>query len=424
VLGSEVDSNEAALAACGLSGVDSTPAFFANDELGNDVMTGPFAFALRERPDLIDRLRLVVQRHDLLPHEAAVPYALTGKKVGQPTMAGLGAHLQRYFADQAREAGETRKTPFSYVLASAQAIPSDNTAAFVATGTHPGSARPLRINVDNAARLEQLLRRDGVRDQREVHDNLVELYVERYRQRLKKNGVGEPLRSPRFGEVKEAARSLRDVDAIRATLDPALFAPIEGDLCASGPQVNLVEQSLKLAAHLLTRAEERARYVCVVDTGLTVASGGGGYDTHTENSIFTVRNFNNMMRGLSQIVAREGEPGDGRIDLDKTLIIINTEFGRTPRFQEGAGGRNHHPNGYVTGFLGGPVPGRTILGAIDANAEATTFATSAENRMAALLALGIWPYDNDAFVVADHAEPTTEEDGAAAVLQNVLGVQL
>ena len=44
--------------------------------------------------------------------------------------------------------------------------------------------------------------------------------------------------------------------------------------------------------------------------------------------------------------------------------------------------------------------------------------------LGALLALGIWPYDNDSFVVADHADPTTEEDGAAAVLQNVLGVQL
>ena len=418
------DSNEFALTSCGLSvgdgATDTTPAFFANDELGNDVMTGPFAFALRERADLVDRLRLVVQRHDLLPHEAAVPFALTGKKVGQPSMASLGAHLQRYF----QETQGPRRTPYSYVLASAAAIPSDNTAAFVATGTHPGSARPLRINVDNAARLEQLLVREGVTGQRELHDNLVELYVERYRQRLKFRGAGEPLRSPRFTELAQAARSLRDVDAVRDTLTEDLFAPILNDLCGSGSVQNLPAQSLKMAAHLLCSAEERARYVCVVDSGLTAASGGGGYDTHTENAVTTVRNFTNLMKSLSAVVNRPGENDPAKIDLSKTLILLNTEFGRTPALQEGTFGRNHHPDGYVTGILGGPVPGRTILGAIDETAQATTYATPAENRMAALLALGIWPYDNDSFVVADHANPTTEEDGAAAVLQNVLGVQL
>lgn len=420
------DSNEFALSSCGVDAALTAPQFFANDELGNDVMTGPFAWALRARPDLVDRLRLVVQRHDLLPHEAAVPFALTGKKVGQPTMAGLGAHVQRAFSDELKRNGGARRTPFSYVLASAAAIPSDNTAAFVATGTHPGGARPLRINVDSAARLEQLLRREGVSD-RAAHDALVEHYVARYRERLRFKGRGEPLRSPRFDALAEGARSLQDVDAIAATLDPALFDPINGDLCGSGETVNLVEQSLKLAAHLLTQAGERARYVCVVDSGLTVASGGGGYDTHTENSLVTSRNFTNLLQGLSSIIAAPGETGEsaaGKIDLTKTLIILNTEFGRSPRLQEGAGGRNHHPNGYITALLGGPVPGRTIHGAIDENGEATSFATSAENRMAALLALGLWPYDNDAFVVADHAEPTTEEDGAAAVLQNVLGVQL
>ncbi len=418
-------SNESALGACVVDAAAAAPAFFANDALGNEVLTGPFAFGLRERADFVDRLRLVVQRHELLPHEAAVPFALTGKRVGQPAMAGLGAQIQRFFVDQDREAGtDSRRTPYSYVLASAAAIPSDNTAAFTATGTHPGFARPLRINVDAAARLEQLLAREGVKDQRAAHDDLVELYVQRYRQRLRYDGGGEPLRSPRFAQLAQASKALRDVDAIQELLDPALLAPINGDLCASGVTVNIPEQSLKLAAHLLTRTGERARYVCVVDSGLTVSSGGGGYDTHSDQTLTTSRNFTNLMRSLSQIVNRPGESDPAKISLDKTLVILNTEFGRTPRAQDGAGGRNHHPDGYVTALLGGPVPGRTILGAIDPDAQATTFATPAENRMAALLALGIWPYDNDAFVVADHREPTSEEEGVVVTTRNVLGVEI
>jgi uncharacterized protein (DUF1501 family) len=164
--------------------------------------------------------------------------------------------------------------------------------------------------------------------------------------------------------------------------------------------------------------------VCVVDTGLVSASGGGGYDTHTEQAITTARNFTNVIRSLASIVQKPGESAEGKIDLDKTLVILNTEFGRTPTMQQETGGRNHHPNGYVTALLGGPVAGRSLVGAINDTAEATSFATPAENRMAALLALGIWPYANEGFVVSDHAEPVSEERGAEAVIERVLGVKL
>jgi hypothetical protein len=425
VLGPDaLDTNEGAMSSCGFGDDFFAPSFFAKDELGNDVMLGPFAGALRERQDLVDRLRVVVQRHDLLPHEAAVPFALTGKRVGQPSMAGLGAHIQQAFLDVDRAAGTTRKTPYSYVLASGGAIPSDNTAAFVAAGTHPGTARPLRINVDSAARLQQLLKRNGVGDKRDQHDALLDHYVAQYQQRLRHLGRGEPLRSPRFNELAQSARSLRNVDAIAEVMrEDLLTAPLL-NLCASDEMPNVPDQRLKLAAHLLTTASERARYVCVVDTGLVGASGGGGYDTHTDQAITTARNFTNVIRSLASIVNKPGERVEGKIDLDTTLVILNTEFGRTPTQQQEAGGRNHHTNGYVTALLGGPVPGRTLVGAIDDTAEATSFATPAENRMAALLALGIWPYANEGFVVSDHAEPVSEERGAEAVIERVLGVKL
>ena len=45
-------------------------------------------------------MRVVVQKHTLEPHEAAVPQALTGKPVGQPSAAGLGAHVQRFHLER------------------------------------------------------------------------------------------------------------------------------------------------------------------------------------------------------------------------------------------------------------------------------------------------------------------------------------
>jgi hypothetical protein len=91
------------------------PQPFATDALGASVELGPFAARLYARTDITSRMRIVVQKHALEPHEAAVPQALTGRPVGQPTAAGLGAHIQRARLD----AGSTQAAPHAYVFATA-----------------------------------------------------------------------------------------------------------------------------------------------------------------------------------------------------------------------------------------------------------------------------------------------------------------
>jgi hypothetical protein len=292
------DSNELALSACGVSRALAQPSFFATDDLGNDVQLGPYAFALRERPDLIERLRIVAMQHDLLPHEAAVPFAVSGKRVGQPSLAGLGAHIQRFFS-QRGGVNTARRSPFAYVLSNAGAIPSDNTAALFATGTHPGSARPLAINVDRIAELAVLLERDGVNAPLARHDTLVDAYVNRFRNRLRHEGQGAPLRAKRLSELDAAVRATRNAGAVKDLLAPTIAPLPELDLCASGATVNVPQRSLEMAAHLLTHPTEAARYVCVLDTGLVGADGGGGYDTHGIQCVPTARNFTNIARSTS-----------------------------------------------------------------------------------------------------------------------------
>ncbi len=38
-----------------------------------------------------ERLRVLVQRHELEPHEAAIPLAMSGRFLGNPKLSGLGA---------------------------------------------------------------------------------------------------------------------------------------------------------------------------------------------------------------------------------------------------------------------------------------------------------------------------------------------
>jgi hypothetical protein len=422
-LGGGGDSVEAALTSCEFPDGEDMGQFFARDALGADDQLGPFAYRLRQRADLIDRMRLVVQFHRLEPHEAAVPQALTGKPLGQPTAAGLGAHIQRYFVDRADAA---RAAPYSYLFASG-GLPGDNVSAATATGVHPGVARPLAVNITNSERFAELLARGevGPLDARDRYDQLMSVYTAQFGRRLRWGGGGAPVRSARFSDLSVAVGAVGNVDAIAAVMDGSLFVPAEGLACGDQNGFDVPGMSLNAARHLLTHPDQPARYVCVSDVGLFEASGGGGYDTHTTNSHDTARNFDNVIRSIAAVVNAPGETDPTKLDLDRTLIILNTEFGRTPTRQDGGSGRNHHPYGYVTAFIGGPIrAGRGgVHGAIGPDGTADSYAQPSENRIAALLALGIWPFAQEAFAVSDVKGAGTEEDAAAAVTRNILGVE-
>jgi hypothetical protein len=403
-------SNNTWAGTCGGSNVERA---FAQDADGAAVEIGPFAHRLWSRQDVVDRMRLVVQRHNLEPHEAAVPQALTGRPVGQPNGAGLGAHVQR-----ARlELGSDRASPHSYVLATG-GISSDNIAAAAAAGAHPGAARPLLIKTDNTERLATLLGRPTVSTSRATHDALVAAYTAQYEKRLEWPGRGR-VRAAKVDDFKVAFDTTTRADAIADVL-PA-FNRAGGSACNIGASEDIPLMALTAAAQLLTHPTEPASYVCVSDIGLYEASGGGGYDTHTYNARDTAMNFDNMMKSLLAIIRAPTDPADARkLSLDDTLIILNTEFGRTPWAQDGGNGRNHHPYGYVTAFIGGPTQ-KGIAGAIGPDGTATKWTTPAQNRIAALLALGIWPFAHEGFAVSDVKGATSEIDAAVASMQAYLG---
>ena len=417
-----------ALTACGFPTGAEIGQPFARDALGVDVELGPFAQRLWARPDLTDRMRLIVQRHKLEPHEAAVPQALTGRPVGQPAAAGLGSQVQRYFLD--RDPGE-RAAPWSYVFATG-GVAGDNVSAAAATGAHPGAARPLLVKIDNAESFARLLAREQVAaaGPTAAYDALMRVYVDAYGRRLSWPGAGGaaplPARSRRFADLTIAAGTVAKHDAIGGVLGPELFATRPGNACGTNRTRDIPGMSLEAARALLTHPTQPARYVCVSDIGLFEASGGGGYDTHTDNAEDTARNFDNVLRSLLAIINGPGESDPRKLSLDDTLIILNTEFGRTPVPQGDRYGRNHHPRGYVTAFLGATITAaeKGIYGAIGPDAVADTAATPAENRIAALLALGIWPFAPEAFAVSDVPDAISEEDAVQKATARVLGVTL
>lgn len=226
-------------------------------------------------------------------------------------------------------------------------------------------------------------------------------YVADYGQRLTWKG-GAPVRASRYANLAVATSTVERTDAIRGVLDASLFTDRAGAACGDTRDRDIPGMSLNAARALLTHPTQPARYACVSDVGLYEASGGGGYDTHSGNAFDTARNFDNMLRSL--------------------LAIIDTPREQTD--QAVARRHAHHPqhrvraHALVAGRRRRPQPPslrlrhRVHRRDRDRRREGHLRRDRprrrrdhrrdpAENRIGALLSLGIWPFAPEAFAVSD-----------------------
>ena len=88
--------------------------------------------------------------------------------------------------------------------------------------------------------------------------------------------------------------------------------------------------------------------------------GAGAWDAH-----------GGLKAGHSSLCGQVDKPIAGLIEdlknrglLNETLVVIGTEFGRTPGAQ-GSDGRDHHPYGFSVALAGGGIKGGLAYGATD-----------------------------------------------------------
>ncbi|HWB75653.1 MAG TPA: DUF1501 domain-containing protein [Nannocystaceae bacterium] len=422
-------SRDDRFAACGFAGDLFVP-FNAADANGVDLFLGPWTFPFRDRPDILDRMRIVVQRHDVVAHEGANPLAFSGDRLGHPRLAGIGTAIQRYFSENPEAGGGLRAAPYSYVLYPGIGFSTFNSLSASAVGFHPGSARPLGVTVTPNSMLSQLLARTGPYD-RAAFDEAITVYRQAYEARLKTGGVGAPTRSAERGNYEYADYSRRHAVELQTVLSQDLFQPIAPGAVECGAAMqqmyDMPQMQANLAANLLTRDTDEARYVLWIDAGIN-PHPNGGHDSHTLHTVQAAQNYPHTFRALANIIG----DGPGQLSLDDTMIVINTEFGRTPGRQPegGATGTNHWPWGYVSIFIGGPVRSRGCYGAItyapgdvNTNGYASEYATPAENRMMVLQAMGIYPFSSQSYAVGDVRGGVTDEVEATTRVRDIyLGV--
>ena len=404
------------------------------DAAGMTVNLGPFIYPLRDRPDILSRMRIWVMAHNSEPHEVGIPLGITGHLQGNPRLAALGAHLQRFHQDRDTTG---RVAPYSYAISLSSLHASNNGTAAWAVGRHRSSARPLTIRLGPNIQLPDQLPRSNVDGYRPQLDALVRHYMERLRGQFVNPDIDAFLRARGLDDFEQARYAMENHAALAQQLPKHLFKSKSVDICVPDP-LRLQEQpvtdetntGIELGRHLLTAANDPARYVQVLDSGVYPDEVGQGYDSHAFHVEQQGPNMVHVSRALTRIINEPGENDPNKLDLDKHMVLLNTEFGRTPYREHSlrnpdGNGTDHWPWGYVIVGFGGCIDAdrAQVVGAIGENGRAKTGAfTPAEHRAAMLLAMGVWPFTEESFAVGDMQQKfKTELDAAMYLRESVLG---
>ncbi len=376
----------------------------------------PLSSGLRLR----DRLRVVALTHDAPVHPVAQGYATQGIYDGSSAtkVSGAGAAFMRHTGRQ------------SYVFFHNGMIDSRETAR-VATvsGRHGAYNAPIAIPFDDPGLVSALgTARDPARD------DLNAFYSDQYE-------GGLTFQHATASGVRARSSALdRYLDSIGAAYDgPALAAALGELSVSSGSSLwdNGTRRAIKASVALL--AAGQSAYCMVCDPGVTGApTPFAYYDQHgisnaTEHSASVTANVLNVMRTLREEVEA------GRLDLDNTLVVFNTEFGRA--FSASDTGSDHCPAGFAVALLGGPIAqgdggvvGRLPFTSADDGAarEAGAPATAARTgggqghnptdlRAAIYQAGGVHPFQSDVFDVGESTASGTPGDAADDLATTLFG---
>ena len=88
----------------------------------------------------------------------------------------------------------------------------------------------------------------------------------------------------------------------------------------------------------------------------------GGWDTHQENFERVSSNTAILDRAMSALLADLAARGL----LEETMVVLTTEFGRTPRINQN-NGRDHYPKAFSAVIAGGGIKGGSVYGKTDEN---------------------------------------------------------
>jgi hypothetical protein len=289
-------------------------------------------------------MRVIRVGHDLLPHEAAIPYAATGSTIGRSEMSGLGA-LVWLAAEQRPGAEPGLRSLVLRTRGNGNDVLAAN--ALAAFGPHGAEHRPPIIPLGNVDFYDALLRTSHT-----ATDPLKSFYRDRYEGLLQRDG-GPTVRSEGWSGYAAAL----DTMILYAPAIHAMLAPYQTELfdaigSLSYHLENRTRSAVGAAVDLL--ATGALEHVAIVDGGVEA-----NYDTHDveaglEPEHVQCGNIWNVCDALANHV-------DAILD-EGIAVLIHTEFGRKETSAAGNLGTEHHPYGYVNVVISDLVPSASFVG--------------------------------------------------------------
>lgn len=348
------------------------------------VRFGPAASAIEGHP-VLQRTRLVATRHDLEPHIAAGALTLGGLPIGRTRNAGLGAVIQRRYG--------SASDPVSFVIA--PRAERTYTSFMANPGVHGSAHRPVVIRLETSLQADLLRAHQPAAHLPEI-DALHSFYRDRHDTRMIYPGGG-PARSEGYEAYAAAMARLMRAPALSARL---AAGPSLTNLPSLPGSESSVGRAIQIGSYLLSTG---ARYAGVVDEGVVEI-----YDTHYDNYGDLRRHALAHNGNLFHVLlAIRNEVDAGVLNLDETMVIVRSEFGRYWSGQPNPNGTNHWPAGYCTLLIGGPIEAPGLAGSLqDAGDDAADDLVAiggpsgkgfspTDLRAATLLAAGIDPFDPD-----------------------------
>ena len=392
---------------------------FTTDSLGQTVNLGPWLYPLHDRPDILARTRLVVLSHLLEPHSVAVPLALTGRaQASGRNLVSTGAHVQRFFAENAANAGVV---PRSWVLVADEMRPNMGSAAVAAkVGRHPGWAQPITVHLAPGREFQNLLARPEVASNRAAFDHLSGLYLTRYRQHLEAQRAA-PSDAQAIAQMEYVRRVMERHVELNEAIPPDLVVMEAGQACDIQVGYDPTRIGIRSGRRLLSEGQP-GKYVVFLDSGIVSVPRFGVYDSHVQHVECSSQAIVNACSRLSASINTPGENNPAKFDLDRNTIVLTSEFGRSPYPTDD--GLDHWPLGYVVALIGGAIgPEQAgVAGALDENAMAVNGFTPTEFRAAMLMMMGIWPFYDEAYRVSDVRGATDELSAALRLRTELLGI--
>ncbi|MDA7618466.1 DUF1501 domain-containing protein [Verrucomicrobia bacterium] len=312
---------------------------------------------------LMDKLALV--RSVTSPfgvHNFAVQYLMTGYKptpaLEYPTMASVVAHRQTEAGILPGNIAIPDLTSRDIATVGSGFLPSSN--KHFSLGSDPGKSNYKVRDLDfyQGLDLSRLDRRRTIVHALNEYGNV----------KAKSQGPSDPELERAYNLIASAeAKAAFDISKEptkireRYTFDPRANLPASRSGPSSGG--NNIGQQCLLARRLVERG---VPFVTVNNTG---------WDNHLNLETYATRvpgspgsASHSLIPGLDKALsALIGDLSD-RGMLDETLVLVMTDFGRTPKINS-SGGRDHWPNCFSIAMAGGGVKGGQVIGESDALGE-------------------------------------------------------